>query len=74
MQISAGIRTDKTRDRLFFEAHREEITIHKAENKAFDELSVKRGSRGEGPECGIRQTHGGEKTRPSLNTRKTGMV
>jgi len=28
--------------RKFFEAHREEITIHKAAKKAFDELGVKR--------------------------------
>ena len=28
--------------RQFFEAHREEITIHKAAKKAFDELGVKR--------------------------------
>ena len=42
MQISAGIYTDKTRDRIFFEAHREEITIHKKAKKAFDELGVKR--------------------------------
>ena len=32
----------RNRRKKFFEVHREEITIHKAAKKAFDELGVKR--------------------------------
>ena len=67
------IHTDKTRDRIFFEAHRKEITIHKVAKKTFNELDVKRIPRVKDLNADyVRFT--AEKNRPSLNIGRSGMM
>ena len=58
--------------RKFFETHREEITIHKAAKKAFDELGVKRIPRVKDLNAEYARLMA-EKNRPLPNTGRPGM-